>query len=353
MALKAGEPWRIVRSLAWEVACVASISIAGQQRAKKKLLPFCEAVAKRVNRPEASGMLSMAEAFSEQHKGHWKESHELFSEAERILGRCKDVSWELFTVRLFKLHNLSYLGQYRNLREQAFELLKSAKERGDLYIESFVSLSRLVDVYLASNQPAEARAVMDEVMSRWSHTAYHLPYAVGAVYGPLIDLYEGKPEAGLDHIIRHWPLLKKHQHLRAITFRDPAIFIRMRLELSAAARSKKPQYLLKLAERDAKHLANEGLEWLSALAQASYAAIASMQGNKQEAINLLRDAERAFSALHMAGLATAARYTIGVSMGDERGQDRIREAEAWLKAEGIVKPRRWVNHMIPGFISEP
>src|SRR5262249_33024925 len=131
LALRAGEPYRVVRALAWQAAHTSNLGAAAWPRAAR-LLQAARAPAQRVRHPHALGITMLSAGVADFTRGHWATAAGQLEEAEKILReQCTGVAWELGTAHTFSLWSRFYLGDVAEMGRQSARLLKQAGERGD------------------------------------------------------------------------------------------------------------------------------------------------------------------------------------------------------------------------------
>ncbi|MGH8524829.1 MAG: AAA family ATPase, partial [Gammaproteobacteria bacterium] len=94
LALRAGEPFRIARAMAFEAAQTASRGGPTRKRALQ-IAQRAEELAQRVDHPHAIGLATWASGVGAYLVGHWKKSAALCEQAAEVLrDRCTGVTWE-------------------------------------------------------------------------------------------------------------------------------------------------------------------------------------------------------------------------------------------------------------------
>ncbi len=349
LALRAGEPYRIARALAWEAAHVANLG--GPVRARTAgLLQASETLARRINHPHALGMVTLATGIAAYMEGRWKSAREFSERAEGIFrDRCTGVTWELDTTHSFALWSLFFLGEVAELIRRLPLLIKEARERGDLYAAT--NLGTFVGhlTWLAADDPEGARHDLREVMRQWSQQGFHVQHLTGLMGQMQIDLYRGDGAAAWTRITSEWPALARSLFLRVQTVRIFMLSLRARSALVAAmtARDRKPY--LRVAERDARRLERERMHWSEPLARLIRAGIAVLRGDSARALGLLDTAAPGLEAADMGLFAAAARYRQGQLLGGEQGRALRTKAHAWMAGQKVKNPSRMIALHAPGF----
>jgi serine/threonine protein kinase/tetratricopeptide (TPR) repeat protein len=346
LALNAGEPYRIARALGMEVAYAV---VPGGRRARersRRLGEMAQALAERVNHPQALGLVSLTRGTAAHLQGEWRTALELCERAERILDeRCTGVGWELAASHLYSLLALYYLGELGELSRRLPILLQEARERDDL---NAVANLRTRLSYLASLAADDVPGAKEEVRqgiavwSRKGFTAQHFFELLALVE---IAVYEGAGADAWAAIERSWADLSGSLLLRVQRIHIESLSFRARAAIAAAVddRTRRTD-LLRQAERAVKKLRSLDASHAQPIATLAAAGIEATAGRLDRAARCLDEAvgklEVADMPLHLA----AARRRLG-----EIGRSgKIEEADAWMTAHGIRNPRAWAQMLVPG-----
>ncbi|HMB04477.1 MAG TPA: AAA family ATPase [Isosphaeraceae bacterium] len=340
LALRAGEPYRIVRSLALLAAQIATVGRPARRRALR-MLDRADSIGRRLDHPHAQGMLALSRGIAEFIVGHWRTCLEAAERAKDIfMAECTGVAWEINTCCCFEMLSLAHLGEFDELRRRWTEGLRRTKERGDLYGQSVLDTQIGTQVRLADGDPDGARRELRAIMARWSRDGFHLQHIWELNSETLIDLYLGDGRAAFDRLRDRWPALKKSLFLRTQVVRDYLLYLRAISAVSAAKRARDPRPLLDVARRDVRRLRREGVPWASAVAELAGAGLHSASGNAEAALRGYAAAADALDTVAMPPYAAAARRQLGALLGGPRGRDLIAEAEADLARRGLREPSR-------------
>ena len=349
LAIRAGEPYRVVRSLTLEVAHVSTAGTPSRPRVAR-LLAVAEALAEQVDHPHARGMTLLARAIAALMLGRWPEAQARFDDAETIFrARCTGVAWELDTVHNLALWAITHMGNLGELRGRWPVLLKEARERGDLYATTTLNSYYMTILRLAEDDPEGARRELDIAMGRWSHHGFHVQHSTALRAHVHIDLYRGEGAAARERIRGHWKL-----HEQSLLFRIQMIRIELRElhargALAAAAQAEGPLPLLREAERDARRLEREREPWALAHARLILGTVAVGRGRRAAAIEHLKAAAIGYEAVRMDLNAAVARRRLGQVVGGAEGRDLIAAADAWMTGQGIRFPARFATMIAPGY----
>ena len=174
MALKAGEPYRIARSLSIEAVTAAAGGVRNQRRAER-LIRSNEAIGKALDDPHTDGLLILARGAAAYFLGQWKLAFELGERGERTMRRHGvGTTWELSSAQHFVVGSRCTLANSR-VRRRLPILLEDAMDRANLYAEVHLRTRQNL-MYLAADDPDGARADIDYAMGRWSHRGYHVQH---------------------------------------------------------------------------------------------------------------------------------------------------------------------------------
>jgi eukaryotic-like serine/threonine-protein kinase len=160
LALRAGEPYRIARALAWDAAHVSMLGVRLRKRVMRQL-EAAEALAARVDRPHALGMTLMSRGVVAYFHGDFTECQRCTEAAVTIFrDRCTGTSWELETCNAFALWPLYFRGEYAALTRRFARLIGEVRERGARLAEADLTTFGGPFVWLAADDPEGAsRAV--------------------------------------------------------------------------------------------------------------------------------------------------------------------------------------------------
>ncbi|WP_406697083.1 protein kinase [Singulisphaera sp. Ch08] len=350
LALRAGEPFRIARSLAMEAAQTAIPGVSAKRRTAR-LLALAGTLAKQADAPHALGLVTLAQGVSAYLEGRWRDALQASDAGETILrDRCQGVAWEIDTAHAFSLWSLSHLGAIAELNRRWPVLLKEARERGDLYAVMNLSTYIMAMVRLAADSPIEAREELLRTMSQWSRQGYHVQHNDELWAAALIELYRGDGPAAWKLVSEQWPALARSLLLRVQFIRTSMYFLRARCALAAATATRSAT-LIKVAARDARHLEREKIPYAKPYARLIRAGIAAAQGDLDAAKTGLADAAAGFDSVEMQLCAASARRVLGEFIGGDEGQDLLDHANTWMTGQGIRNPGRMAAMYVTGFPS--
>jgi tetratricopeptide (TPR) repeat protein len=352
LSLDAGEPSRIARSLAMEVAHRASTGGANH-KTSARLLEMAENLADRVDDTYPRAMVTLARGVAAYLGGRWRDAQTHCDSAATIFrDQCTSVAWELDTANAFSSWGLSHQGEIAELSRRWPILLSHARDRGDLYAAMNLSSYLMSIVRLAADDPETARAQLRETTAQWSREGYHVQHNDALWASVQIELYCGAGEAAWELIRQAWPALRRSLLLRVQFIRTSMHFLRARAALAAAVErgTRTPAQarpLLAVARRAARTLEHEGMPCPSAYARMIRGGLAAQRGDVPGAATLLGKAIDDFEAVDMRLCAAAARRRWGELIGGNRGQAAVSVADRWMIDQRIQNPAHMTSMILP------
>ena len=351
LALDAGEPCRIARSLAWEAATSSYFGAAGRKRAEKLFL-VCERLAQDTADPYVRGLLSLSRGISAYSEGLWNRARTLMEEAEAVLSNeCTGVAWELATTRVFSQAVLIHVGDYAVMQQQCPEIIRNARERGDLFTEVLVGATSQASLYCALDQPDRARKLVDDLLATWSRDSMDTPQFVAMLTSWFVRLYSGEFEGLWPRFESEWRKATEAGMFRGEYNRVMSLWMRASIAISIAQTSSQPQKYLKEAERTVKQLGRETMIPARPLASAMQSAIWFARGDRKATASCLEKTAEQAEASDMLVILNCARFLRGQSVDDSFGNEAKATAEAWMRSHGIVNPARFACANIPIFVN--
>jgi serine/threonine protein kinase/tetratricopeptide (TPR) repeat protein len=160
----------------------------------------------------------------------------------------------------------------------------------------------------------------------------------------LIELYAGAPEVALK-------LVEQGEAVHRQNMWWPQLLVGYaHAALDTAARDpQRARGLLHKAARLARQVQARSPRAQVPMAIAIHAAIAFQRGDTQAALELLQEAETEFSGLGMLAYRDMVRRQRGLLLDGSAGEALVAEADAALRARGVVNPERFTHAHVPGF----
>lgn len=349
LALKAGEPYRIVRALAMEAAYVAAAGTTTSRTAE--LLNATEALANDLGHPHGLGLVAWASGTAAFLQGRWRQGHDLNIEAESIFrDRCTGASWELDTARFVSLWSAFYLGDIDDLFRRVPTMVREAEGRGDIYAVTNLRTAFTPFMMLANDSPSAAIVEASDAVDRWSRKGFHLQHYNSLFARVMANLYDGNAAAAETLVANAWPAMKKAMVLFIQQMKIRALHLRGCVRLTSALHEpERRSALLRLVQQDIGALKNEKVGWARALAALLQAGIARVNEDQAGAAAELERAVAALDAADMTLYAAAARRQLGVIRGGAAGAALVAEADTFMHQRQIRRPERMTAILVPGF----
>ncbi len=349
LALEAGEPYRLVRSLAHEMVLRAASSGSKDITAARRLQATTMALAERFGQPEAQGRAYIGAGIAALVAGRWRSSIEWLEKADDLFRtRCTGVTYEIHTAQLFEFMARIILGQVHHVARRYPELLSEAQDLGDVLM---VANLRIVgwNLHLAVDDPGLAETEMKQALDGWPESSFLTQHFHCLMGQASVHLYKGQARTALDLMESQWPALKGSHLLKSQSVRISCVELRSRCLLAAAcAEPANRRSLLKAARKDLRALLNESSENAKAHALKNQAISLAVEGHREEALAHLVEAE---IALENEGLAThvqSVRWMRGHLLGDAQGADLKNAAAASLREAGYHNPEATARLFLPG-----
>ncbi len=351
LALGAGEPYRIARSLGFEAGFSASAGVGARARTAR-LLGEAGALVEKLDQPQALALYKGAAGMAAFLEGRWRAAVDLFDAAtELFVQRCTGVAWEQHTAQLYAMISLFYLGRAGELQRRFPSRLQEALDRGNLYAATTLRTALANAALLAADEPERLRRELHESMQRWSRQGFHLQHYWDLMTESHLDLYTGRGAEAHRRIGERWPALARSLLLRIQVVRVEALHLRARAALAqaAAATGGERGALLAVAAKNGRKLAGEKLPGAAALAEMTLAAAAHLRGDDDGARMLLGKSIARFDEAEMKLYAAAARARLAALVGGDEGKRWRAESDAWLSGEKVRNPRAMIDMLAPGF----
>jgi hypothetical protein len=348
-ALRAGEPYRIARSIALEAIHVAT---AGTPAAAstRGLLEIADSLAKRTSNWHAAGLVCLGKGVAAYLQGRWRDGLLHCETGESLFReRCVGTYWESNTAQAFGLYCRIYLGELRELVARCPAVVREAQERGDLY--GFANVCSFVRplTHMVVGEPQIAFVELDDLFEKWSKERFHVQHANANYCRAQLHLYQGESGEALRVATRTvrsmtGSLLVRVQHMRFHTYD-----IHARASLASCLDSTSRSVVLHGIEQDASRLEREKRADCQGLARVIRAAVAWQRRDHAAAVQLLGQATEQFETLEMKAHAAATRRRLGQLVGGDQGRELIDAADTWMKSQGIRNPVRMTRVYAPGF----
>jgi len=343
LALRAGEPVRVGRSLALVGGALRALGGGPMGRWGHRLMDEAVRLADRENDTYLTGAAATSLGPVYVVTGEWAKALERADHGVRLLtDRCRGVSFECAIGRMAALRALEELGRMSEVRVRAEEMLAGARATGDRYAEVTASLNAAFAL-LANDDPSGARSLVRQALGQWTREAFHIQHLYAVRIEAYCDLYEGRPEAARARVLAAWPALEASFLLRIPVSRVDALLLRARSALALAVND--PAFLPS-CQTDATRLGGESRADAAGHALIIRAAIAALQ---QDRVNAMQLAERAAETYRRADMALHALCAERRWIEFAGATGDVAEIDRRITACGVTNPQRWVEIYAPGF----
>ncbi len=350
LALRAGEPFRVARALAVESVYVG---LGGEKTWKKAeiCMARADAIAERTGRSDAVALALFTRALVHHVAGRFRAAASLFERAQPLLrAEPSGMHWEIGTSQAYMLTDLAFCGELAKLCELQPAYLRDATERGDLHAAFNLRTGHRALPHLIRDDPDRVHADVREAMRAWSTGGYHMKHLDANIATVNAQLYAGDGRAAYETMRASWPRLVRSLLLQIQLVRVWSHWDRARSAIAAAQAGARPTgALLRIAARDARALEREGCGWSIALSKLVAAGVANVRAPGEPGGRALL--ERGIGdcdALGMRLHAASARRALGALVGGDEGRALVRAAEQWMVGQGVRKPTRMAQMIVPG-----
>jgi len=346
LALRAGEPVRIARALAVDVGVLGAGGTRTWRRTNQ-VREMALSLAARTGDDFAQYMATAQSGIARQFAGRWAEALEDCERAESLGPEFRTRSSEDVYARLIAtLYCWYYTGDIPRIAERLPELLKNVQERGDLVSDTGLRARFLPVLLLAQDNPEQARHEVRDAISRWTRQAFYFQHYFSLVGETEGDLYVGAVEPAWERLTGAWRALGAG-HIFLVQFLLlEALHLRARVALALAASGHESPRLVRQALADARRMEREQAPWSDALALLVRAGVASLQGHRSSAVELLAQAESALEAAQMSLYLAVAQCRRGELTGDRK---LVEAANQFMHNHQIRNPARMAGMLAPGF----
>lgn len=359
LALRAGEPKRLLRALTVEVSYSAAPGI-GSERRTARVLALADELARTSGDDLAIALLSVARGVGAYLQGRLEDARaSLDGVIEHLARRGAGAVLETLTAQRFLIATLFFLGRLRRLGELVPPLLADAEGTGNIYATMIYRTGYGAAVWLARNDVREARRQLRRAREDWGGGGFqfaHLNMLIGETY---LDLYAGDEELALDRLVERWGAVRDAQLLHVAVIRAQLLQLRAACAAAAADRAEargqraRAAELRRGARADVKALRRERVLRAGPWAALAGAALAWSGGEEARTRNRLEEAIEGFERQGMSLYAAAARVRLGEQTPGPGGAALARAGYDEFGREGVASPARMVAMLAPGFGSTP
>lgn len=337
LALRAGEPKRLLRAMAWEATHISMIG-RGRRHRVTHLLDEAAKLASEFDEPYNRGLLALSGCVAAYFLGEPARCRELGDLGAAIFrDQCAGAAWELDQCQAFAYWACYYQGDLAELSKRHDSLLRLARERGARLAESQLTTFAGPFVWLARDDPRAAWDAVARVSDYWAQVEYQVYHFTLLTARAQILLYEGRAAEALSMVEREWASVDRalllHVELVAIYMH----FLRARCALAAGDFDR--------AARDRRSLSRIPTEFAEACADQIGAALALREGSRDSANSLLSRAIERFDETGFGLFARTAAYRRARLAGDATAE------LDWMRSQGVVNPDALAAVNAPGLLT--
>ncbi len=347
MALKAGDPYRVGRGVAWESILNATEGKRGGRRRAQIYYQAAQNIATKLGNEHASAWSWAATGYDHWCKGEWDAAIACNEKAARgYREECHDITWELGSVYAWSwLPVLCYSGRLHELRSMVGQVEREFGQLNDLY--TLVTMRTVVSPWLtlADHEPKKAITDSANAVASWSKKHWHLQHLFAEMAAARAELYQGQGGAAFERLNACWPKFTSNMQHLLQNKRMFMVDLRGRSGAMAILSGELPASELHRIIRDAKQLEREKTPWASAYAMGLRAAIALIQKQSARAISYYELALVAFENMRMPLHAAATRIQLGTLKND---LTIIDIGMAALIKLGIKEPKSFSATLVAG-----
>jgi hypothetical protein len=349
LALRAGEPTRIARSLAMEAGYRSTAGVAAQSKAEV-ILERARELSIRTGDHRAHALTSVMAAGCAWNFGSWEDCYRRAREAREALNdRYERLTWERDTASIFEVEALRWMGHWAVMQEILPELIEDARYRGDLYVEAILQMHGGSCAALAKDDPDRALSGL-QILDRWSSTGFHVEHLVAVHNKVEIELYRQYANESWNSIVESWPALQSSLLMRVEAFSIQMRSLRARAALAAAAATSegsRRRDLIRVADRESRSLRSERAQWAKGLGELVSGGVEQLTGRPNRALVMFTRAEQTFSEAKMLLHQVAARRARGLVVGGDEGRVLVASADQEFRAQAILNPVRMMQVIAP------
>lgn len=349
MALRAGEPRRVVRCIGLESMMLAS---RGKPRPRARATRIADEITRleeEMKDPLVTAWALGTKAMNLHFAGHFPRAAEALQRAiEQFRDRTSGTRFELNSLLMFRLLGLRFMGRFRELRTGFDEQVRDARRRGDRYTEATLRRS-FSQIWLVSGEVARARRDLEGLEWSAPGKSYHLQHWYELRSHAEVDLYVDSATDTRERAASGLRSLEDSFLLRVQSVRFDYYWLLARLLLYEIDAGAAPTPRLRLAASCARKLDREAVGHARAAGRMVAAAVAHQKGERDRALRLLDEAVSVAATEELGMFAAAARHRSGTLQEGERGATVIRDSEEWMRAQSIRDPEAMVRLYAPGF----
>ncbi len=348
LALKYGEPLRVVRSLSM-FTIMKSLENAEGCALAGEIAGNVETVAEKLATPHAMGWARAAQTVVAWGNSDLGRCADLCEEARtKLRERSQETFREAGSLDVwFGLHAQFLMGKLDAVAARAPALVREAEARGDRYLLSTARAYALTLLLAAHNRVAEARAEADAAVAVWPEQAWYHQHWASMRAHCFLDLYQGQGAGLLKRTQDARPRMKRAMQLRIRTLRFELNYLEARGFLEAALEGARPLYECRReVEQRIAAMRAEKSGLAGAYAEVLEAGLIGVVRPGDTGAAFARAAE-GFDSQGMPMHVAACLMRQGQVAGGPAGEKMNAEASVALSRHGVVAPPSFANLLVP------
>jgi len=249
---------------------------------------------------------------------------------------------------VFRQWALLHRGEFAELSRNFDTLVRDARRRGDLFLETTLKRGSNV-VSMAHGDLDQAYQALEQ--ARWPHPegGFHLQHWFELKAYSELALYEGNGAKRLEEARPDFERFAKSTLAHLQFVRSESRWLHGRLLVSAAEEGRTAGANLRRAARLARKMLGERIGYATVWGLLLRAGVEFRREQRERSIATLREAAEQAEANGLMFCAAAARRRCGEILGGDEGDQLVASANAWMAEQEIAVPAQMVEVAAPGF----
>lgn len=354
LALRAGEPRRLLRALVVEASYSATPGPRGRRRCARTLA-LAQDLARQLDDDEHTGLLAVARGIGAYLCGDLRVAlADLNLALESVDVRRQGAAWERMSAQRLKIATLFLLGRLHELSQFVPPLLEELEIGKSLYATASFRTAYSTVAWLSKDRVVEAERQLALARLESDQDAYQLVHC-NLLFGSVFrSFYLGDYEHALAQVHADWPHLQRTELLRIGVLRTQCLQMRgaaLAAEVQRAYRRGQTAQARELARQArvvAGSLMKESLPRSRPLARLIVATLFAADGAAENARVELRRCISEFEDRDLQMFAAASRLRLA-ELSAPAVHDKLYEAAMTaFRQEQIADPSRMLGLLAPG-----
>jgi hypothetical protein len=353
LAMSAGDPARIARAM-----CAAAVGASGmgRRRLAGRLRDAAHRAAADSDDPSAAPYAAFADvAFHFYLTNEWRNAVAACERAASLLPDRRSHTFEGDVIEQHHVWTLSILGELKDLRRRVPATIRSAQRIGNRFVE--VSHRTFFTIlHLIADRPVHALEDLRDALAGWHTSGDDItnPFFFALKGRTTTALYQRDPD-GDPPLDADWARVRASLLYQIPMIRIECTQFAAQLEVARASVAR--------ARGDAaacsRHLAQArrwiartriGLPAGTTMADMLAASVALVAGDQEDAAARFAALIAALDVSGQRAFAAACRWRLASLVGGSAGAELRAEADHYFADEGVVRPDRFVDGLLPGWV---